>query len=513
MLTPEEYTALLSQDQIAFTEQCFNTVSPGTPYSDNWHIHCIIEHLQAVERGEIKRLIINMPPRSMKSIAVTIAWTAWLLGRNPSTQIIAASYSQTLSTKHNVDTRLILESEWYKTVFPDTVISKDQNEKQKFQTTARGHRIATSIGGSATGEGGDILIADDPIKPDEASSETVRTSTNEWIDQVFMTRQNDQNTGKVVNVMQRVHESDVSGHLRRKGHWHELILPAQFTKKTFITVGQRTWEKDAGEYMHPARLGNDVLNQLEKELGAYAFAGQYMQNPAPVGGGEFRTEWIQYYDNYAQNFSAHGMNIYIMYDPANSKKNKENEDPDYTAMVVIGLAKDNNYYILDLVRDRLNPTERIDILFELHKKWNKKGGKPPIVVSEQYGMMTDNFFLKKRQEELNYRFAIKEVGGKIKKEDRIRKAIPLFESKRVFLPRKIIYSNIKGETVELVQKFVTEELEVFPVGRHDDLLDAFSRICDTEVRASFPAIETIYLEPGQSLKNYLGGGNSDFMAW
>ena len=128
-------------------------------------------------------------------------------------------------------------------------------------------------------------------------------------------------------------------------------------------------------------------------------------------------------------------------------------------------------------------------------------------------MMTDNFFLKKRQDELNYRFAIKEVGGKIKKEDRIRKAIPLFESKRVFLPRKIIYSNIKGESVELVMKFVQEELEVFPVGRHDDLLDAFSRICDTEVRASFPAIETIYLQPGQSMRDYLGGNNTDFMAW
>lgn len=514
MLTPEEYTALLSQDFLAFTEQVFATVSPGAVYQDNWHIHCIAEHLQAVERGEISRLIINMPPRSMKSIEVTIAWPAWLLGKAPSKQIIAASYSQALSTKHNVDTRLVIESDWYKAAFPHTIISKDQNEKQKFQTTARGHRIATSVGGSATGEGGDILIADDPIKPDEASSETIRATTNDWLDQVFMTRQNDQNKGKVVLVMQRVHENDPSGHLKRKGHWHELILPAQFTRKTIISVGQRTWVKEEGEYMHPARLGNTVLTQLEKELGAYGFAGQYMQNPAPVGGGEFKTEWIQYYDNYAANFSAHGMNVYIMYDPANSKKNKANEDPDYTAMVVIGLARDNNYYILDMVRDRLNPTERIDVLFELHKKWNKQAGKSPIVVSEQYGMMTDNFFLKKRQEELNYRFPVKEVGGQIKKEDRIRKVIPLFESHRVYLPRKIIYSNIKGENVELVKTFVDEELNVFPVGRHDDLLDAFSRIADTEVRASFPAIETVYLKAGQTMRDYLNSGNnSDFMAW
>jgi len=152
LLTSEEYTALLSQDFLAFTEQVFATVSPGVQYEDNWHIHCIAEHLQAVERSEIKRLIINMPPRSMKSIECTIAWTAWLMGKNPSTQIIAASYSQALSTKHNVDTRLVLQSDWYKAAFPNTIIAADQNEKQKFQTTARGHRIATSVGGSATGE-------------------------------------------------------------------------------------------------------------------------------------------------------------------------------------------------------------------------------------------------------------------------------------------------------------------------------------------------------------------------
>lgn len=514
MLTAEEYYALLAQDQIAFTEQVFNTVSPGAAYNDNWHVHCIVEHLKAVERGEIKRLIINMPPRSLKSISVTIAWTAWLLGRKPSNQIIAASYSQALSMKHNVDTRLVLNSNWYRQCFPHTVLAPDQNEKQKFQTTARGHRIATSIGGSATGEGGDYLIADDPLKPDEASSETIRGATNEWIDQVFMTRQNDPNTAKVVVVMQRLHENDVTGHLLAKGGWYKLVLPAQFERRTVIEVGDRSWIKDEGEYLDPVRLNENVLRGFERDLGAYAFAGQYQQRPAPIGGGEFKSEWIQYYDNYSANFSAGTMNIYIMYDPANSKKNKENDDPDYTAMVVIGLAPDNNYYILDMVRDRLNPTERIDILFELHRKWNKKAGKAPIVISEQYGMMTDNFFLKKRQEELNYRFAIKQVGGQIKKEDRIRKVIPLFESGRVFLPRKILYSNIKGETVELVQSFVDQELCVFPVGRHDDLLDAFSRIADTEVRASFPAIETVYLQPGQTMRDYLNSGaNSDFMAW
>lgn len=514
MLTNDEYIALLSQDQIAFTEQVFNTVSPGSQYSDNWHIHCIVEHLLAMQRGDIRRLIINMPPRCMKSIACTIAWPAWLLGANPSTQMIVGSYSQTLSTKHSVDTRLVVESAWYKEAFPNTLIAKDQNEKQKFQTTARGHRIATSVGGSATGEGGDYLILDDPIKPDEASSEVTRKATNDWIDQVFMTRLNDQKNGRVLMVMQRVHENDPAGHLLEKGGWHHLCLPAQFTRKTIIEVRDKKWFKQEGEYLHPDRLNNEVLDRLMTELGAYGFASQYMQTPAPIGGGEFRQEFIQYYDNYGQGFSAHGMNLYIFYDPANSKKNKQNPDPDYTAIVVVGLASDNNYYVLDLVRDRLNPTERIDLLFQLHKKWNKMSGKPPIVVSEQYGMMTDNFYLKKRQGEINYRFHVFQVGGRVKKEDRIRKLIPLFESRRVFLPRKIMYSNIKGESVELVKQLVEEELLVFPVGRHDDMIDAFSRIADDEVRASFPEIQVVHLQPGQTMRDYLRGNEtSDFMAW
>lgn len=514
MLMEDDYIALLSTDQIAFTEECFRTVSPGDDYIDNWHIHCIIEHLQALERGEIKRLNINMPPRSLKSITCTIAWTAWLLGRRPSTQIIAASYSAALSTKHSVDTRLILESGWYKKVFPNTIIAKDQNEKAKFQTTERGHRIATSVGGSATGEGADFIISDDISKPDEAQSEVTRNTANEWHSQVLMSRFNNPREGRGLNVMQRLHENDLAGHLVNKG-WYSLILPAQFTRKTIIQIGRREWVKEEGEYLQPERMGNEVLNNLMTELGPYAFSGQYMQNPAPIGGGEFKSEHIQYYDNYAASFTAQGMNVYVLYDPANSKKARENDDPDYTAIMVVGLATDNNYYLLDIVRDRLNPTERVELLFELHQKWNKKSGKPPKVISEQYGMMTDNFYIKRKQAELNYRFHVQEVGGKMKKEDRIRRLIPLFESKRVFLPRKVIYASVNGKQHELVKQFVDEEMAVFPVGRHDDMLDALSRIVDEDVRAAFPQISVVYLQAGQSYRDVLNKGfdHNDPMSW
>jgi predicted phage terminase large subunit-like protein len=514
-MTDEELIALLATDQVAFTQQCFHTVDPAHEYIHNWHIECIIEHLQAMERGEIRRLIINMPPRSLKSITCTVAWPAWLLGRNPSAQIITASYGHDLAVKHSVDTRLIIESAWYRKCFPDTEIAKDQNEKKKFQTTQRGHRKATSVGGSLTGEGGDFLIMDDPVKPDEALSDVVRNGTNMWIDQTFLTRENDPKTSRALLVMQRLHEDDPAGHLIEKGGWEQLILPAYFERRTIIQVNNRKWINEEDSYLQEDRMGEEELDQKLAELGMYGFVGQYLQRPTPEGGGEFQAQWLTYYNNFSRKFTPVGMNIYILYDPANTKKNQERIDPDYTAMVVVGLAPDNNYYLLDLVRDRFNPTERVNKLIELHQKWNKLSRKAPTVAIEQYGMMTDSFYIKKEQEERNYRFRIVEVKGAVKKEDRIRKLIPLFENARVYLPRQIMYDSIDGNSYELVEKFIKEELTVFPVGRHDDMLDAFARILDKDLGARFPKVGTVYLEGGQTLKDLYAEDfdENDIMTW
>lgn len=519
MIDPSEFTkddliAAVRLDRRAFTEQVFNTVSPGFEYKDNWHIHCMLEYLEAVERSEIRRLVINVPPRSMKSITCCIAWPAWLLGHDPSEQIIAASYSHSLASDHSVDTRLVVESDWYKDAFPETQLAKDQNEKTKFRTTKKGHRIATSVGGTLTGMGGNYLIADDPLKPDEAPSDTIREKTNNWLTQTFLTRENDAKTSRAVLVMQRLHENDPSGMFIEKG-WEHLCLPAYFEKKTIIEINREKWTLEEESYLHEERLGEDELDNKLRELGMYGFVGQYLQRPSPEGGGEFKNSWIQYYDNYNRKFTCAGMNVYILYDPANTKKNKERTDPDYTAMIVIGLANDNNYYVLDMVRDRLNPTERVEKLMELHHKWNVKSGKSPKVGCEQYGMMTDSFYLNKMQVEWNYRFQLIELGGQVKKEDRIRKLIPLFESERIYLPRKILYDSVDGNTYDLVEVFIQEELSTFPVGKHDDMLDAFARIVDDKLEARFPKIDMVYLEAGQSKKDFLEEGfdENDFMTW
>ncbi len=518
-ISPEEYASIIATDRQAFTEEVFNQIGSGD-YIHNWHVDAINEYLQAVEEGDIRNLIINMPPRSLKSISISIAWSAWLQGHDPSTQIICASHSLKVGKELSGKCLDVMQSPIYKLAFPNTHLTKQTEEW--FKTTQQGHRLVATVGNKVTGFGADIIIIDDPIDPESAVSETERARANRWIPGTLFGRANDQNTIKKVLVMQRLHEDDPSGIFKEAG-WDSLILPAEFKKKTFIEINKKSWEFDDGDLMFPARLGHDVLDELShplKGMGAYAFSGQYMQNPAPIGGGEFKQRWVQHYNNLSKDFSAKDMNVYIMCDPASGKKRKsiksnKEADHDYTAIVVVGLHSDKNYYVLDLVRDKLNPTQRIDAVIKMHMKWNKKSGKSPKVVYEDYSMQSDAFYIEKAMSELNYRFAFVTVAGRVMKEDRIRRLIPLFENERVYLPRKIMYDTVGGETCELVTELIDNEMMTFPVSKHDDLLDAFARLLETEVYASFPATNLKILKAGETYRDELLGNfeETNYMSW
>lgn len=235
-----------------------------------------------------------------------------------------------------------------------------------------------------------------------------------------------------------------------------------------------------------------------------------MQSPAPIGGGEFKQRWVRHYNNLSKEFSAKGMNVYIMVDPASGKKRKldakrqyKESEQDFTAMMVVGLHSDKNYYLLDIVRDRLNPTQRVDKLIKLHMKWNKLSGRSPKVVYEDYSMQSDAFYIDKKMTELNYRFPFTTVGGRIMKEDRIRRLIPLFEGERVYLPRRINYTTIAGETIELVTELIDNEMLTFPVAKHDDMLDAFSRLLEEDVYATFPSTNLRIYQAGETYRDEL----------
>ena len=281
-----------------FTKRAWPTIEPGRDFYDNWHIDAVSEHLQAIVEGDIKRLIINIPPRHMKSISVAVVLPAWTWATQPDKKFLYASYAGSLSIRDSVKCRRLIDSKWYKEHFGDAFrLTSDQNQKQRFENNKTGQRIATSVDGALTGEGGDIIVIDDPHNVREAESSAVRESVLDWWDQAMQTRLNDPKTGAFVIIMQRVHENDLTGHILRNEYndWDHLCLPARYEvghptppKSSLGFTDPRTKE---GDLLWPERIDSKTLESLEKSLGTYASAGQLQQRPMPKGGGILRAEW------------------------------------------------------------------------------------------------------------------------------------------------------------------------------------------------------------------------------
>lgn len=470
--------------------RAFNTLEPSTKYEHNWHMDCISEHLEAVHRGELKRLIINIPPRTLKSYLVARAYPAWKMGKSPSHKFISTSYGYEITEQNSIACRRIMKSTWYMRCFPETRISPEIDRNTHFGTTKAGQYYAASTLSPIVGLGADTIVIDDPIKPMEAYSDTIRASTNMNIRTTLFSRLNDKRTGAIVMIMQRVHEDDPTGHLLKDGGWTHVKLPSEAKTAVMIRLGDKKWEMQGGDLLFPARLPIDILNQLRLDMTEANYVAQYLQEPVPVGGGEFLPEWPQHYN--ARSIKPKGMNVYILVDAAGgdevSKKKKKTSDR--TAMGVIGVAPDNNYYLLDLVIDRFNATERIDMLFILHKKWNEICGKPPKVGYEKYGLMTDVHYAKKRMGEEGYNFQIIELGGRMAKEERIRRMIPDLQRGRWYFPDTLLYTDTEGRTLDMVKELLESEMSVFPRARFDDGLDAVTRIYDTEMQVVFPRLQT-----------------------
>ena len=205
--------ALLYHDFASFAARAFRELNPRTPFLMNWHIELIAAKLAAVHAGRIRRLIVSLPPRHLKSHLASVAFPAWCLGHEPSTEILCVSYAQDLADKLSRDCRRILASDWYQRLFP-TRLSPRHQAVPEFETTAQGSRVATSVGGVLTGRGADLIVIDDPLKPEEALSQTQRQAANEWYDHTLYSRLNDKLRGAIVLIMHRLHESLPSGMTR-----------------------------------------------------------------------------------------------------------------------------------------------------------------------------------------------------------------------------------------------------------------------------------------------------------
>jgi predicted phage terminase large subunit-like protein len=291
-LSQRAWRAAQRKDLCSFIAGAFSHISPGTPYHHNWHIEAIAEHLNAVAQGEITRLIINLPPRHLKSICSSIAWPAFLLGQRPSTRIIAASHAHSLALTLSQDTRQLMRSAWYRQLFPNTQIAYGEDTSQKFLTTERGFRLASSVGSGLIGEGADIIIVDDPMNPMDAFQAGAREHVVRWFEHSLATRLNDKARGAIVLVMQRLHTDDLSGHLLRKGGWVHLTLPAIAPATQQLRM--RKWQhiRHAGDILHPARENQETLGRIKEELGSTTFAAQYQQAPISTENGLLRRQWL-----------------------------------------------------------------------------------------------------------------------------------------------------------------------------------------------------------------------------
>src|SRR5271155_1862759 len=241
---------------------------PGQEFERSWHIEAIAYHLEQVRRGEIKRLIINMPPRSLKSISASVAFPAFVLGRDPTSRFICVSYSGDLAKKHSNDFRALVEAPWYRSVFPNTRIGPYKNAETEDEFTARGFRLATSVGGTLTGRGGDIIVIADPLKPDDAYSQARRNAANEWFKSTLLSRLDDKRTGAIVIVMQRVHMDDLTGFvLSMSNEWEVLNLPAIAEGDEDVpTSATKVYHRKAGQALSPVREPLSVLENLKVQL-------------------------------------------------------------------------------------------------------------------------------------------------------------------------------------------------------------------------------------------------------
>ena len=438
---------IYNSDLHYFIKRCFNIINPNTKYVDNWHIEAISRVLEKVEDGTIKRLIINMPPRYLKSICASVVFPAWIMGKFPNKRIIVASYSEKLSLKHSTDCRFIMESDFFKRIFSDCVLSNTQNQKYKFATTQNGYRFATSVNGTLTGEGGDILIIDDPHNPNDIFNSNLREKTINWYSNVFSSRLNDKKNGAIIIVMQRLHPNDLSGYLleKNKDLWYHLNLQAISDIDYKINIGNFKKIFKKGEILFPAREGKNELEKIKNDMGTYTFNAQYQQKPLIQESSMIKKSWLKEYKDKIE-FE----NVFLSFDTA--IKAGINNDP--TVCTVWGEYK-NNYYLFDVVREWLEYPELKKISIDLIKKY----GPTAVLIEDK---ASGQSLIQDLKNELRQNIIpIKITKDKI---TRFASVTPFFESGRIFIL----------ENTEWIVDYKNELLS-FPNSLHDDQVDSTSQ--------------------------------------
>ncbi len=347
----------------AFVYRAFEALNPGQRLIPNWHIDCICYQVQQMVAGEArKRLILNLPPRTLKSFIVSVALPAWLLGRGPSTRIICASYSDELAAKFSRDCRALLETPFYKRVFPQTRLNPKKAAESEFETTRRGSRLATSVGGTLTGRGGEVLIVDDPIKANDADSEVARRGAIDWLRNTAFSRLDDPAGSLICIAMQRLHVDDPSGILMEQG-WPSLVIPAIAVEPADYRLSEdEVYHRPAGQLLQPKRDNPKAFEDLKREIGSRIFAAQYQQNPTPPDGNMVKAAWLGRYDTAPERKTF--QRVVLSCDPAG----KPGIHNDYTAITVVGV-REKSLHVLAVSRGHWTVMQMREQIVALAAQW------------------------------------------------------------------------------------------------------------------------------------------------
>lgn len=451
ILTSAHLRALLRQDLGFFARGAFSELLPTTLISWNWHLDLIASRLEDVLAGRTRRLIINIPPRYGKSLIASVAFPAYILGRDPTAEIVCVSYAQDLAEKMAGDTRRLMNSSWYRDIF-DTRLANARSRLSELRTVEGGTRLATSVEGMLTGRGGNIIIVDDPLKPAEAASETQRKGVNDWFDYTVTTRSNDKERGAIVIIMQRLHEDDLVGHLQEQGHWDVLALPAiaeADERHEYRSVGRdRIVVLAEGEPLHPERESLARIEEAKTTMGSYAWAAQYQQRPAPAGGGIIKAHW---FPRYAVDDRPRFLKVIQSWDTAS----KISEVSSFSVCTTFGITRDKRILLLDVFRARLEYPDLKRKVVELFERFH-----PASILIEDTAAGTQ-LVQELRHQGLHQITPVKVEGSK---EMRMQAQTPVMEAGHVWLP----------EQAPWLQHYL-HELMMFPNGRYSDQVDSTSQ--------------------------------------
>jgi predicted phage terminase large subunit-like protein len=425
-----------------FVKRAWHIIEPGVPFSDNWHIELVCRKLEAVFRGEIKKLVINQPPGTSKSTVVSVLFKVWTWINQPGHKFLAASFDGSLTLRDARKCLTLLQSDWFKARWGDTVAAVEKNlAVSDFATTAGGQLFSTSVGGKVTGRHFDTHIIDDPTKPLAVSPVTLEQA-QKWFQGTLASRFRDPKNGRTVLIMQRLHENDLAGFLEREHGYYVVRLPMEYEPAEAHPEDPRTEE---GELLWPDRIPLHVVLELKKTMGSIVYAAQEQQRPVPEGGAVFRREWFQYYKGVPAKFDQLLMSVDCSF--------KDLETSDWVVIQVWG-RRGGEFWLLDQTRERMGFSATCVAIRAMAKKWPRAVKK--IVEDKANGSAVVETLNKK----ISGMRPVNPEGGKLARANAVS---PLFEAKNVWLP--------DPELAPWIGDY-TKELQSFPMGTNDDQVDA-----------------------------------------